>query len=116
MIDYPEALYNLGLLTSEESELEEDRLLLCRAVVANACDAHAQANAQVALRQGLEAALELEPQIVFAMRSLGGLLVIAGSLTAGAERYRQALAVAPVDLITALKLAQRLRPLWALRP
>jgi Flp pilus assembly protein TadD len=47
--EHPEALYNLGVLASEEGKLEEARLLLRRAVVANVPDAHAQANAQVAL-------------------------------------------------------------------
>jgi Flp pilus assembly protein TadD len=45
----PEAIYNLDVLASEEGQLAEARLLLRRAVVANAGDAHAQANAQVAL-------------------------------------------------------------------
>jgi hypothetical protein len=36
----------------------------------------------------------------FALRSLGSLLVIAGALAAGAERFRQALKAAPDDLIT----------------
>ena len=105
--EHPEALYNLGVLASEEGKLEEARLLLRRAVVANAGDAHAQANAQVALalaamrlgdkaeaRQALESAIELEPQNSFALRSLGSLLVIAGAFAAGVARFRQALAVA----------------------
>jgi hypothetical protein len=33
--EHPEALYNLGMLASEEGKLEEARLLLRRAVVAN---------------------------------------------------------------------------------
>jgi Flp pilus assembly protein TadD len=119
--EHPEALYNLGVLASEEGKLEEARLLLRRAVVANAGDAHAQANTQVALglaalrqgdkaeaRQALEAAIELEPQNSFALRSLGSLLVIAGALAAGVERFRQALEVAPDDPVTALNLAQAL--------
>jgi tetratricopeptide (TPR) repeat protein len=117
----PEALYNLGVLASEEGQLEEARLLLRRAVVANAGDTHAQANAQVALglaalrqedrseaRQALEAAIDLEPRNAFALRSLGSLLVIAGALAAGIERFRQALAVAPDDLVTTFNLAQAL--------
>jgi predicted Zn-dependent protease len=116
---------SLGVLASEEGQLEEVRLLLRRAVVANAGDANAQAkaqaNAQVALglpalrqedraeaRQALEAAIELEPQNAFALRSLGSLLAIAGALAAGAQRFRQALAVAPDDLITTYNLAQAL--------
>ncbi len=119
--EHPEALYNLGVLASEEGELEEARLLLRRAVVANAGDAHAQANAQVALglaalrqedraeaRQALEAEIQLEPHNAFALRSIWSLLVIAGALAAGAERFRQALAVAPDDLITTCNLAQAL--------
>ena len=47
--EHTEALYNLGILASEEGQLEEARLLLRRAVVANAGDAHAQADAYVAL-------------------------------------------------------------------
>jgi tetratricopeptide (TPR) repeat protein len=59
----------------EARPLLEARLLLRRAVIANAGDTHAQANAQVALglaalrqedrseaRQALEAAIELEPR------------------------------------------------------
>jgi predicted Zn-dependent protease len=89
--------------------------------MANAGDTHAQANAQVALglaalrqedrseaRQALEAAIELEPRNAFAIRSLGSLLVIAGALAAGAERFRQALTVAPDDLVTTFNLAQAL--------
>ena len=38
----------------------------------------------------------------------GSLLVIAGALAAGAQRFRQALAVAPDDLITTFNLAQAL--------
>jgi Flp pilus assembly protein TadD len=119
--EHPEALYNLGVLASEEGKPEEARLLLRRAVVANAGDAHAQANAQVALalaamrlgdkaeaRQALEAAIELEPQNSFALRSLGSLLVIAGAFAAGVARFRQALQVAPDDLITTYNLAQAL--------
>jgi tetratricopeptide (TPR) repeat protein len=118
---HPEALYNLGVLASEEGRLEEARLRLRRAVMANAGDTHAQANAQVALglaalrqedrseaRQALEAAIELEPRNAFALRSLGSLLVIAGALAAGIERFRQALAVAPDDLATTFNLAQAL--------
>jgi Flp pilus assembly protein TadD len=91
--EHPVALYNLGVLASEEGMFEEVRLLLRRAVVANADEPHAQANVQVALalaamrlgdnaeaRQALQAAIELEPQNSFAQRSLGGLLVIAGAL------------------------------------
>ena len=119
--EHPEALYNLGVLASEEGRLEEARLLLRRAVIANAGDTHAQANAQVALglaalrqedraeaRQALEAAIALEPRNAFALRSLGSLLVIAGALAAGIERFRQALAVAPDDLVTTFNLAQAL--------
>ena len=119
--EHPEALYNLGVLASEEGRLEEARLLLRRAVIANAGDTHAQANAQVALglaalrqedrseaRQALEAAIALEPRNAFALRSLGSLLMIAGALAAGIERFRQALAVAPDDLVTTFNLAQAL--------
>ena len=90
-------------------------------MVANSGDAHAQANAQVALglaalrqedraeaRQALEAAIELEPQNAFALRSLGSLLVIAGAYAAAVKRFRQALKVAPDDLIATFNLAQAL--------
>ena len=119
--EHPEALYNLGVLASEEGRLEEARLLLRRAVVANAADAHAQANAQVALalaamrlgdkaeaRQALEAAIEVEPGNSFALRSLGSLLVIAGAYAAAVVRFRQALVAAPDDLIATFNLAQAL--------
>ncbi|MFN6132993.1 MAG: tetratricopeptide repeat protein [Synechococcaceae cyanobacterium] len=78
--EHPEALDNLGVLAGEEGRLEEARLLRRRVVVANAGDAHAQANAYVALglaalrqedraeaRRALEAAIELEPQNAFAL-------------------------------------------------
>lgn len=119
--EHPEALYNLGVLASEEGRLEEARLLLRRAVVANAPNAHAHANAQVALglaalrqedraeaRQALEAAIELEPGNSFALRSLGSLLVIAGAYAAAVARFRQALTAAPDDLIATFNLAQAL--------
>ncbi len=90
-------------------------------MVANAPDAHAQANAQVALalaamrlgekaeaRQALEAAIEVEPANSFALRSLGSLLVIAGAYAAAVVRFRQALKAAPDDLIATFNLAQAL--------
>ena len=119
--EHPEGFYNLGVLASEEGRLKEARLLLRRVVVANAPDAHAQANAQVALalaamrlgdkaeaRQALEAAIEVEPGNSFALRSIGSLLVIAGAYAAAVERFRQALKAAPDDLITTFNLAQAL--------
>ena len=63
---------------------------------------------QAEARQGLEAAIELEPHNAFALRSLGSLLVIAGAYAAAVNRFRQALAVAPDDLITTYNLAQAL--------
>ena len=56
----------------------------------------------------METAIELEPQNAFALRSLGSLLVIAGAFAAGVARFRQALEVAPDDLITTYNLAQAL--------
>jgi predicted Zn-dependent protease len=89
--------------------------------MANAGDTHARANAQVALglaalrqedrseaRQALEAAIDLELQNAFALSSFGSLLVIAGALAAGIERFHQALTVAPDDLVTTINLAQAL--------
>ncbi len=87
----------------QQRRFDEARPLLRRAVVANAGNTHAQANAQVALAL---AAIELEPQNSFALRSLGSLLVIAGAFAAGVARFRQTLAVAPGDLITTYTLAQ----------
>ena len=81
--EHPEALDNLGVLASEEGKPEEARLLLRRAVVANAGEAHAQANAQVALA-------------LAAMRL--------GDKAEG----RKALAAAPGDLNTTFNLAQAL--------
>jgi Flp pilus assembly protein TadD len=112
---HPEALYNLGVLASEEGQLEEACGLLRRAISADP----SMANAHVALgvaalrqgdqseaRQALERAVELEPQNPFALSSLASLLASAGALAASAERFRQVLAVAPNDLIAALNLAQ----------
>jgi thioredoxin-like negative regulator of GroEL len=115
--EHPEALFNPGVLASEEGRLEEARLLLRRAVMANAGDTHAQVALGLAAfrqedrseaRQALEAAIELEPQNCFALRSLGSLLVIAGAFAAGVARFRQALVVAPDDLVTTFNLAQAL--------
>jgi Flp pilus assembly protein TadD len=115
--EHPAALYNLGLLASEEGKLEEARALLRRAIAADPANANAQVALGVAAlraqdlaeaRQALERAVELEPQNPHALRSLGSLLSGAGALAAGVERYRQALAVAPGDLIAALNLAQTL--------
>lgn len=99
-----EARKNLRLLASEVGNPEEARLLLRRAVVANAGDTHAQGNAQLVLalaamrlgdkaeaRQALETAIELEPQNSFALRNLVSLLVIAGAFAAGVTWFRQAL-------------------------
>ena len=68
--EHPEALYNLGVLASEEGKPEEARLLLRRAVVANADDAHAQANAQVALARRLGLNDEPVAQALSALRKL----------------------------------------------
>lgn len=105
----------------KQCQADETRRRPRRAEVANAGDAHAKANAQVALglaalrqearaeaRQALEAAIELEQQNAFALRSLGSLLVIAGAYAAAVERFRQATAAAPEDLITIFNLAQAL--------
>ena len=91
--EHPEALYNLSVLASEEGKPEEARLLL---------------RDKAEARQALEAAIELEPQNSFALRSLGRLLVIAEAFAAGVARFRQALALAPGDLITTVNLAQAL--------
>lgn len=53
-------------------------------------------------------AIALEPQNPFALRSLASLLASAGALAAAAERFRQALAVAPGDLVATINLAQTL--------
>ena len=63
---------------------------------------------KVEARESLEAAIEMETRNAFAIRSLGSMLVIAGALAAWAERFRQTLAVASDDLITAFNLAQAL--------
>ena len=82
-------------------------------------NARAQANDQVVLalaamrlgdkaeaRQALETAIELDPGNSFALRSIGSLLVIAGTYAAAVESFSQALVAASDDLITTFKLAQ----------
>lgn len=114
---HPEALYNLGVLASEEGKLEEARALLRRAVAVDPRNANAQValglaalrqEDQAEARQALERAVELEPHNAFALRSLASLLASAGGLAAAAERFRQALAVAPEDLVATINLAQTL--------
>lgn len=100
--EHPEALYILDVLASEEGKPEEAHAQVALALAAMRLGDKAEA------RQALEAALELEPQNSFALRSLGSLLVIAGAFAAGVARFRQALAVAPADLITTYNLAQAL--------
>jgi predicted Zn-dependent protease len=71
-------------------------------------DLGAAAGGRAEAGQALEAAIELEPQNAFALRSLGSLLVMAGAYAAAAERFRQALTAAPDDLIATFNLAQAL--------
>ncbi|MCT0213651.1 tetratricopeptide repeat protein [Synechococcus sp. CS-1326] len=112
-----DALYNLGMLASDEGQLKEARELLRRAVAVDPSFANAQVALGVAAlrdqdqaeaRQSLERAIELEPGNPYALRTLGSLLTAAGALAAGAERFRQTLAVAPNDAVASLSLAQAL--------
>jgi tetratricopeptide (TPR) repeat protein len=63
------------------------------------------ARATVASSSGL---LGLSGQNSFALRSLASLLVIAGAFAAGVARFRQALAIAPGNLVSTYNLAQAL--------
>ncbi|MCP9915278.1 tetratricopeptide repeat protein [Cyanobium sp. ATX 6F1] len=112
-----DALYNLGMVASDEGQLKEARELLRRAVAVDPSFANAQVALGVAAlrdqdqaeaRQALESAIELEPGNPYALRTLGSLLTAAGALAAGAARFRQALAVAPNDAVASLSLAQAL--------
>ena len=112
-----DALYNLGMVASDEGQLKEARELLRRSVAVDPSFANGQVALGVAAlrdqdqaeaRQALERAIELEPGNPYALRTLGSLLTTAGALAAGAERFRQALAVAPNDLVASLSLAQAL--------
>jgi tetratricopeptide (TPR) repeat protein len=113
--EHPETLYNLGGLASEEGRLEEARRLPRRVLATPRSMCRWRWDWLPSGRRTTQkqdrrwkAAIELEPQNAFALRSLGSLLVIAGALAAGVELFRLALAVAPDDLITAFNLAQAL--------
>ncbi|MEI6110344.1 MAG: tetratricopeptide repeat protein [Cyanobium sp. ELA712] len=87
-----DALYNLGMVASDEGQLKEARELLRRSVAVDPSFSNAQVALGVAAlrdqdqaeaRQALERAIELEPGNPYALRTLGSLLTTAGALAAG---------------------------------
>ncbi len=112
-----EALYNLGLLSSDAGELEQAGELLQRCVES----APGHTNAWVALgmtglrasaperaRPALEKALELEPTNPYALRAYGSLLLMQDEPKEAVVVLRRAQAAAPTDPVTLLTLAQAL--------
>ena len=109
------ALYNLGMVYSDQGRLDDARKLLRRSVDSN----RDYANAWVALgvaalrandldeaRPALERALELEPKNPFALRTLGSLHAMANDFPQAVARLRAAIKLTPDDPIALLTLGQ----------
>ena len=114
------ALYNLGLVYSDQGRLDEARDLLRRAGAVAPRDANTWVSLGIAAlraedreeaRPALERAIELEPGNPFALRTLGTLHLMEGDHARGAERLREAVATAPNDPLALLLLAQALNGL-----
>lgn len=113
----PDALYNLGMVYSDQGRLDEARELLRRAIKV----APNFANALVALgvaalrakdmdeaRSALERAVMQEPGNPYALRTLGSLLGMKGDASGAVGYLRRAISVSPEDPIALLTLAQML--------
>lgn len=111
------ALYNLGMVYSDQGRLDDARSLLKRATEL----APQHANSWTALgvaalrmndikgaRPALERAVALEPGNSYAQRTLGTLEAMAGDATAAVESLRTATTIASDDPIALLTLAQTL--------
>jgi Flp pilus assembly protein TadD len=112
-----DALYNLGIVYSDEGRLEEARDLLSRATEVDPRDANAwtalgvaalRAQDTEAARPALERAVGLEPENPHALRTLGTLYAMTGEHARAAATLRSALRSAPDDPVTLLTLGQAL--------
>ncbi|WP_139559698.1 tetratricopeptide repeat protein [Methylotetracoccus oryzae] len=112
-----DALYNLGMVYSDEGRLAEAIELLRRATDAQPDYVNAWVALGVAaLRSGdteagqtaLERAIELDPANPHALRSLGTLGLMNGQTDRGIELLRRAVALSPDDPVSRLTLAKGL--------
>ena len=112
-----DALYNLGMVYSDQGRLKEARDLLHRATEISPEHANSfvalgvaaqRDNDLAAARSALERAVELEPDNIFALRTLGALYSMAGDLEDAIKVLRHAVATTPSDPIALLTLAQTL--------
>ena len=111
------ALYNLGMVYSDQGRLDEARSLLKRATTvapkhANSWTALGVAamrqNDLEAARPALEKAVALEPQNPYAQRTLGTLQSMSGDSAGAVERLHIAEKLAPDDPTVILTLARAL--------
>jgi Flp pilus assembly protein TadD len=112
-----EALYNLGMVYSDQGRLPEACDLLRRATVVDPDHANSwvalgvaalRANDVQQARPALERAVELEPDNPFALRTLGSLSLMAGDPAQAVPPLRRAADLSPQDPVTRLTLAQAL--------
>lgn len=112
-----DALYNLGMVYSDQGRLDEAQTLLKRATGVQPSHANAWTALGVAAtrarnvetaRQALEQAIALDPENPYALRTLGTLHAINGEHTPAITRLRAALALAPNDPMILLSLGQTL--------
>ena len=112
-----DALYNLGMVYSDQGRLDNARDLLRRA--AEVAPDHAnswvalgvaalRANDKGEARKAIERAVALEPKNPFALRTLGSLHAMSGDNEQAVKWLRSALDIAPNDAIILLTLAQTL--------
>lgn len=112
-----EALYNLGMVYSDQGRLDEAQQLLRQATEVAPDHAHAWIALGVAYlrtkdaeaaRPALERALALEPRNPYALRTLGSLQAMTGDAAGAIGLLEQARELAPDDPIILLTLAQAL--------
>ncbi|MBK1621080.1 hypothetical protein CKO42_22180 [Lamprobacter modestohalophilus] len=111
------ALYNLGMVYSDQGRLDDARGLLKRATDLAPDHAHSwtalgvaalRMNDVDAARPALEKAVALEPHNLYAQRTLGTLQAMTGDANAALDTLRTATRLGPNDPITLLSLAQTL--------
>lgn len=112
-----DALYNLGMVYSDQGRLDEARGLLRRAAEVSPDHTNSWVALGVAAlrahdkkegERALDRAINLEPENPFALRTLGTLHLMAGEFESATARLRDAVRLAPGDPIALLSLGQAL--------